>query len=224
MRSRTIWIDLDRFEITAIQRKPKDDKESGPDERAANLHADGCIDYLQSARAVLSRESLDRYGHYFGTDFARVRIHCDARSAVLCESYEARAFTHGNKIHFNRREYDPVSSKGQKLLAHELTHVVQQGAVPPLAKKSEPDTNMKIRPTFRRSARRVFRSAPAAPFFQTEGPEPAFFIPAFDIQKKPAEMEPEHLEMAAEKEPVDEIQARREYDNSGRVCLHPGES
>ena len=69
---------------------------------------------------------LDRMGKAFKTDFSDVNIHTDASSESMNESLSARAFTKGKDIFFNKGEYNPGSKEGQKLLAHELTHVVQQ--------------------------------------------------------------------------------------------------
>jgi hypothetical protein len=62
-----------------------------------------------------------------GHDFATVRIHTDAAAAGLARSVNARAFTLGPDIVFGPGEYAPESAAGRHLLAHELTHVVQQG-------------------------------------------------------------------------------------------------
>ncbi|MCB1761070.1 MAG: DUF4157 domain-containing protein [Gammaproteobacteria bacterium] len=62
----------------------------------------------------------------FGQDFSRVRIHTDAGAEAAAQALSARAFTVGRDIAFNRGEYDPQSLRGQRLLAHELTHVLQQ--------------------------------------------------------------------------------------------------
>ncbi len=59
-----------------------------------------------------------------GTDFSDVRIHTN--SAVVSDGIGARAFTIGNDIYFNAGEYNPATGAGRHLLAHELTHVVQQ--------------------------------------------------------------------------------------------------
>lgn len=61
-----------------------------------------------------------------GADFSRVRIHNDMQSDQLSQSIQAKAFTTGNDIFFKQGEYNPSSRGGQELLAHELTHVVQQ--------------------------------------------------------------------------------------------------
>ncbi|WP_295116565.1 DUF4157 domain-containing protein [uncultured Chitinophaga sp.] len=62
----------------------------------------------------------------FGTSFGNVRIHNDSNAAGLNSQLQARAFAVGSDIYFNRSEYQPQSSSGKQLLAHELTHVVQQ--------------------------------------------------------------------------------------------------
>ncbi len=71
-----------------------------------------------------TRQSMDQA---FGADFSSVRIHTDSQAAELSQGIQAKAFTHGPDIFFNRGAYNPGSSEGQWLLAHELTHVVQQG-------------------------------------------------------------------------------------------------
>lgn len=66
----------------------------------------------------------------FGADFRGVKIHTDAQSDSLNRSLSARAFTSGQDVFFRRGEYNPSSTEGKKLIAHELTHVVQQNAAP----------------------------------------------------------------------------------------------
>jgi hypothetical protein len=64
----------------------------------------------------------------FGASFSNVRIHDGAEADTLSRSLQAEAFTTGSDVFFRKGNYDPSSSGGQELLAHELTHVVQQGA------------------------------------------------------------------------------------------------
>ncbi|MDT8323996.1 MAG: DUF4157 domain-containing protein, partial [Bacteroidota bacterium] len=66
----------------------------------------------------------------FGADFSGVRVHTDARAQEMNRDIHAHAFTHGSDIYFNSGRYDPDSSGGKTLLAHELTHTIQQGASP----------------------------------------------------------------------------------------------
>ncbi len=65
--------------------------------------------------------------HKIGADFSGVNIHTGSSSVQMSRELGAKAFTVGNDIHFNRGQYDPHSSKGKRLLAHELTHTLQQG-------------------------------------------------------------------------------------------------
>ncbi|MEL7039720.1 MAG: DUF4157 domain-containing protein, partial [Cyanobacteria bacterium J06592_8] len=67
----------------------------------------------------------------FGVNFGQVRIHRDSESNRLSRSLDAEAFTTGTDIFFRQNNYNPSSSQGQKLLAHELTHVVQQSGEQP---------------------------------------------------------------------------------------------
>jgi len=63
----------------------------------------------------------------FGYDFSNVKIHHDAESARLARQLNAEAFTYGRDIYFGAGRYNPNTFSGKRLLAHELTHVVQQG-------------------------------------------------------------------------------------------------
>ena len=65
----------------------------------------------------------------FGSDFSNVRVHTNSKAQQMNQGMNARAFTHGSDIYFNRGQYQPGSSAGKKLLGHELTHVVQQRSV-----------------------------------------------------------------------------------------------
>jgi len=64
----------------------------------------------------------------FRADFGRVRIHTDDRAARLSRRLSAYAFTTGNHIFFAQGRYQPESYEGRELIAHELTHTIQQGA------------------------------------------------------------------------------------------------
>ena len=61
-----------------------------------------------------------------GADLSGVRVHTDSEADGIARSVQAKAFTHGSDLYFSRGTYDPSSSSGKHLLAHELTHVVQQ--------------------------------------------------------------------------------------------------
>jgi hypothetical protein len=61
-----------------------------------------------------------------GADFSGVRVHNDSSAVQMNKELGAQAFAHGSDVYFNSGKYDPGSREGQRLLAHELTHVVQQ--------------------------------------------------------------------------------------------------
>jgi len=90
--------------------------------------------------APLSREVRDEMSNSIGADFSNVRIHTGEKAAALSNELGAQAFTHGNDVYFNSGKYDADSSAGKHLLAHELTHVVQQGAAPAMESKTSPAT------------------------------------------------------------------------------------
>ena len=62
----------------------------------------------------------------FGNDFGKVNIHTDSKAIKMSEELGAQAFTHGNDIYFNNGKYNTDSKAGKHLLAHELTHTIQQ--------------------------------------------------------------------------------------------------
>ncbi len=62
----------------------------------------------------------------FGHSFENVKIHADGRADELSKSVGARAFTTGQDVYFREGEYKPSSNEGRHLLAHELTHTIQQ--------------------------------------------------------------------------------------------------
>ena len=64
----------------------------------------------------------------FGADFSGVRVHNDSNAVQMNRELGSQAFTNGNDIYFNEGKYNPTSESGKHLLAHELTHTVQQGA------------------------------------------------------------------------------------------------
>ncbi len=86
---------------------------------------------IQSARG--SGQSLDAnlqqsMGQAMGADFSGVKVHTDSQSDQLNKSIQAKAFTTGQDVFFRQGAYEPSSRGGQELIAHELTHVVQQNA------------------------------------------------------------------------------------------------
>ena len=117
----------------------KEEKEHGLNKKSNRLQFDG--DGAQvSAQTEARIESQRGSGQAmdpvtqtamessFGADFSSVRIHTDSSAVQLSRDLNAHAFTVGNDIFFNEGTYQPHTKGGAGLLAHELTHVVQQGA------------------------------------------------------------------------------------------------
>ena len=117
-----------------IQPKAKPGAEQGPVKRGggaapspapsathAGIHA------MRGQGRPLPFAARQTFEPRFGQDFSGVRVHADSQAAGLAKSLSARAFTVGNDIAFANGQYRPGTQSGDRLLAHELTHVVQQG-------------------------------------------------------------------------------------------------
>jgi hypothetical protein len=82
---------------------------------------------LRSPGAPLDPATLAFMEPRFGHDFSQVRVHTDAKAAESARAVNALAYTVGRDVVFGARQYTPWTNLGQRLLAHELTHVMQQG-------------------------------------------------------------------------------------------------
>jgi hypothetical protein len=74
----------------------------------------------------LRARDRERLESHFGADLSGVRLHADARAHGLCRQLNARAFAYGDHVFFREGNYRPESPDGRFLLAHELSHVMQQ--------------------------------------------------------------------------------------------------
>jgi len=92
----------------------------------------------------LSEDVREPMEQAFGADFSGVKIHTDGNANQLNRSLNARAFTTGPDIFFKQGEYNPGSRDGQELLAHELTHVVQQKGISHIQRESAPSNHEKM--------------------------------------------------------------------------------
>jgi hypothetical protein len=88
----------------------------------------GVQEALGSPNQPLGPALRTRLEHTVGFDLGKVRIHTDKEAAVSARHLGAEAYTVGSHIVFGSSLFDPASSNGHSLLAHELTHVAQQGA------------------------------------------------------------------------------------------------
>jgi hypothetical protein len=99
-------------------------------------------DVLASPGRPLDAQTRSYMETRFGRSFADVRIHTDEQAAAAARAVTAHAYTVGNSVAFASHAFSPHSPAGQRLLAHELAHVVQQsssGATPGLAHEQEAD-------------------------------------------------------------------------------------
>jgi hypothetical protein len=76
---------------------------------------------------LLPRKTMTEMSRAFHADFSNVNIHTDSEAVGMNRELQAQAFTHRNDIYFNAGKFNPDSADGKRLLAHELTHVLQQG-------------------------------------------------------------------------------------------------
>jgi outer membrane biosynthesis protein TonB len=81
---------------------------------------------LNGKGTSLSKQSQQFFGSKMDADFSNVKIHTDKEAAESASAINARAYTAGEHIVFNEGEYNDSTDSGKKLLAHELTHVIQQ--------------------------------------------------------------------------------------------------
>lgn len=87
----------------------------------------GRIDRARGSGQPLDGVLQQQMGDHMGYDFSRVRVHTGPESDALNQQLSARAFTTGQDIFLRSGDYSPGSSSGRELIAHELSHVVQQG-------------------------------------------------------------------------------------------------
>lgn len=116
-----------------IQKKASDEEEkvqmkaeASPDQDSPSLSSR--LNSTKGDGNALPRDTRVMMGLSLGADFSSVKIHTDEKAVQMSQQLHAQAFTHGSDIYFNKGKYDPSSSGGKHLLAHELTHVVQQGS------------------------------------------------------------------------------------------------
>ncbi len=104
----------------------KNSSPPGVNRKPISPNLESKLDASKGAGSSLPQDTKTKMEDSFGTDFSGVRIHNDGSAAKMNNDLNAQAFTHGNDIYFNEGKYDNESNTGQHLLAHELTHVVQQ--------------------------------------------------------------------------------------------------
>lgn len=107
-----------------LMMKPIIQRHNGP--KDANPNLEQAINQSRGGGRPLDKKIRGPIEQAFGANFGDVRVHSDTKAHQLNESIQARAFTTGQDLFFRQGAYQPSSPAGQELLAHELTHVVQQ--------------------------------------------------------------------------------------------------
>lgn len=112
----------------------KEDKEEKKEPVQAKLNDSGTVNEgiesdLKSSKgggSGMDKNTKQEMESGFGANFSSVNIHTDSKAVQMSEELGAQAFTHGNDVYFNKGKYNPESKEGKHLLAHELTHTIQQ--------------------------------------------------------------------------------------------------
>lgn len=140
-------------------------------------HLEQRLQSTKGSGSPLASETRSAMESAIGADFSGVRVHTGKEATALSNDLQAQAFTHGNDIYFNENKFDESSSTGRHLLAHELTHTVQQGASvqrkatpesgelkeeAPVAKGAESEVQKKAEPVLGADSMTIQR-APAKP-------------------------------------------------------------
>jgi hypothetical protein len=106
-------------------------KRIGPGEAALAQAPAMVAEALHSTGQPLDAKTRDFFEPRFGFDLARVRVHTGEKAEQSADAINAAAYTAGRDIVFGRGHYAPDTSEGKQLLAHELTHTIQQGLQAP---------------------------------------------------------------------------------------------
>ncbi|MBN3894273.1 MAG: DUF4157 domain-containing protein [Nostoc sp. NOS(2021)] len=116
------------LEDNQMQMKPMVQRRALDAGIVASANLERSIQQAQGSGQPLADSIKSPMEQAFGADFSGVKVHTDGQSDQLNRSIQARAFTTGQDVFFRQGEYNPGNRGGQELLAHELTHVVQQNA------------------------------------------------------------------------------------------------
>ena len=115
-----------------IQRKSNGEMSASPDV-ATRLNAS------KGGGSPLADNTRTSMESAFGADFSGVRVHTGSEAVQMSRDLSAQAFTHGKDVYFGEGKYNPGTREGGRLLAHELTHVGQQGGGIALFAQTKPD-------------------------------------------------------------------------------------
>jgi hypothetical protein len=119
-----------------VQKKGKEEEEksvqtksNSSETKSQNNTVESKLDSSKGNGTTMDKTTKQEMEAGFGTDFSNVNIHTDSTAVQMSQELGAQAFTRGNDVYFNKGKYNPDSKEGKHLLAHELTHTVQQTGV-----------------------------------------------------------------------------------------------
>jgi hypothetical protein len=136
-----------------VQRQAGGGFEAGPE-------LEGRLAARKGSGSPLSEETRAFMEPRFGTDFSGVRVHSGGEAGQMSKELKAQAFTHGQDIYLGAGQYDPGTTAGKRLLAHELTHVVQQTG-PQVQRQGANDGGLVLQRKLISRADRAFKTAAA---------------------------------------------------------------
>ena len=120
---------------------PRDAAEHEAEAFAERLASDLAPRWADTAERAFSPEMRAYFSARLGHDLSSVRIHSDEHATRAAHNLGSRAFTVGNDVYFGKDRFDPGSREGRRLLAHELTHVMQQSKGRAGGRAIQRDTN-----------------------------------------------------------------------------------
>lgn len=128
------------------EEKPVQKKGQNSETEIQNNELEGKLDSSKGGGTGLDKKTKGEMESGFGTDFSNVKIHTDSNAVHMSQELGAQAFTNGNDVYFNEGKYNPGSKEGKHLLAHELTHTVQQNRSSNKVQRYEKDNGWRYSP------------------------------------------------------------------------------
>jgi len=187
------------------------------------------IEGQQGSGSPLTSDTRTEMEDAFGHDFGDVRVHTGSEADTLNQEVQARAFTTGSDIFFREGTYSPGSPEGKELLAHELTHVVQQSGAPASAsgpaRVTSPDDATEV------EAAKVAESIMHQGEIGRQGQEEEELQMArqgleeeeeLQMARQGQEEEEEELQMARQAEEEEEMMMARQVEERQNVTLARG--
>jgi Domain of unknown function (DUF4157) len=111
----------------ACEGEEKVHKKEGATVATQTNTAGNYIGAINGKGQAMDKQTRSFYENRMGADFSHVKVHTGTEAAASAKDINAQAYTYGNHVVFNEGKYQPETSDGKHLLAHELMHVVQQG-------------------------------------------------------------------------------------------------